>query len=280
MDATPPEITVLVEAIIVKYYFYKIENNNDHKAYIGVTTNLQIRRNKHFNFLRQNKHWNPKLQEAYNRNGLQAFTFEQIDEMDTEDEELAYNREKELIIEYDSVNSGYNVVLGKHGRPSSAHFTEEQVYQILAANYFTKRCGTKIAECIGCPRGTISNITRGINYHDYYLNFHAMTDDEKHQYYEDFCGWTDFRERQYKAHINSLRTRSKDEVWFILWVDKTRKITLSKMHEILHTTRTGTANIRKGICYPDYYHEFQQLTDEQLMELESHYMATYNLQIP
>ncbi len=58
---------------------YKITCTVNKKIYIGSAVNLCRRRNDHFNNLQKNKHGNPKLQNAWNKYGEDAFTFEVLE---------------------------------------------------------------------------------------------------------------------------------------------------------------------------------------------------------
>ena len=56
-------------------YIYQIINNENQCRYIGKTTDIQRRRREHFEKLKQNKHINKKLQNAWNTYGEDAFSF-------------------------------------------------------------------------------------------------------------------------------------------------------------------------------------------------------------
>ncbi len=58
---------------------YTITCTANKRIYIGSTSNLQVRRNSHFNSLRQNKHHNPIMQNAWNKYGEQSFVFEVLE---------------------------------------------------------------------------------------------------------------------------------------------------------------------------------------------------------
>ncbi len=58
---------------------YKITCTANKKIYIGSAINLRLRRKDHFGMLRRGKHENPKLQNAWNKYGEQAFTFEVLE---------------------------------------------------------------------------------------------------------------------------------------------------------------------------------------------------------
>lgn len=88
---------------------YKILNTTTGEVYIGQSKNITRRWHEHIKKLRSGMHHNYRLQEAYEKFGITCFTFEILKLCEVSDldfEELAY------ICEYDSINSGYNI-LGK-----------------------------------------------------------------------------------------------------------------------------------------------------------------------
>src|SRR5271157_2975818 len=58
---------------------YKITCTATKRIYIGSSSNLRYRKRQHFHSLRDNKHHNPSLQNAWNKYGDQAFTFEVLE---------------------------------------------------------------------------------------------------------------------------------------------------------------------------------------------------------
>lgn len=77
----------------MKYYYYEIFCRDNGKRYIGVTTNPTVRKNRHFNYLRQNKHPNPIMQAAFNKYGEDSFRFEVFDILETNSKDEAYAKE-------------------------------------------------------------------------------------------------------------------------------------------------------------------------------------------
>ena len=91
---------------------YKIENVINNKKYIGSTNkSFELRKKQHFNALKNNRHENPKLQNAFNKYGIDFFKFEIIisfEEIKTEEllklEETLINENKVLCDDF-----GYNL---------------------------------------------------------------------------------------------------------------------------------------------------------------------------
>lgn len=89
---------------------YKITNLINNKIYIGQSIQLNKRISEHKRELKNNSHYNNHLQRAYNKYGIENFSFEIIENC-TEDE--LYPRENYWITFYNSQNSnsGYNNTL-------------------------------------------------------------------------------------------------------------------------------------------------------------------------
>lgn len=60
----------------MKCYIYFIINNITNQRYVGQTTNFTRRKAEHLLKLRENRHPNIKLQNAYNKYGLDNFTIQ------------------------------------------------------------------------------------------------------------------------------------------------------------------------------------------------------------
>lgn len=98
-------------------YIYKILNTKNNKCYIGQTEEspATIRWHKHRYELNRNNHRNTHLQNAWNKYGEDAFTFEVIEECSTK--ELLNEAEERWITYYKSFKAHYNIKDGgKHTR--------------------------------------------------------------------------------------------------------------------------------------------------------------------
>lgn len=93
-------------------YIYKIENQINHKVYIGKTEyDPQKRWKQHQNESQKIRSQNRALYRAINKYGIENFIFEVIKETSSPNED-----EIKTIIEYDSFHNGYNETLGGDGR--------------------------------------------------------------------------------------------------------------------------------------------------------------------
>ena len=92
---------------------YRIQNTETGQVYIGQSTAYNQRWNSHKSLLRRNKHRNPKLQEDYNKYGLDAFEFDIIKEFppDTTSDVLL-KEEIKMITEYNQRGESlYNIIM-------------------------------------------------------------------------------------------------------------------------------------------------------------------------
>lgn len=96
----------------IKKYIYKIENLINHKIYIGQTNNIKRRFQEH-----KNKGYYPEnnkvLYQAFDKYGLENFSFDIIEETEKYNE-----REKYWIKYYNSYHFGYNMTEGGDNPPT------------------------------------------------------------------------------------------------------------------------------------------------------------------
>lgn len=94
----------------MKSGIYKITCLINNKIYIGSAVNLFKRKTNHFSDLNKNKHKNKHLQNAFNKYGIDKFTFEVLEHVDTN---LLIIREQFWIDISNCTNRniGYNVCL-------------------------------------------------------------------------------------------------------------------------------------------------------------------------
>lgn len=100
---------------------YRIYNILNNKSYIGSSNSLYKRINGHINSLIKNCHHSAKLQNSFNKYGIDNFKTEVL--LVCEIQELLI-QEKHYIDKYDSVNNGFNILTNPE-RPSHV-FTKDQ----------------------------------------------------------------------------------------------------------------------------------------------------------
>jgi len=97
---------------------YKITNHITNELYVGKTErSLETRKKQH---IRASKKYNTKLYNAFNKFGIENFSFDIIEQCKLVDLSA---REVYWITEFDSFNTGYNMTIGGEG-VSSYQMTE------------------------------------------------------------------------------------------------------------------------------------------------------------
>jgi group I intron endonuclease len=89
-------------------FIYAIKSKLTNQYYIGSTVRINARFNNHRRDLKKNRHHSYKLQEHFNKEGIDDLEFLVL-------EKVAYNelasKEKEYIVMYNSYNNGFNCSL-------------------------------------------------------------------------------------------------------------------------------------------------------------------------
>lgn len=98
------------------YCIYRIVCTVNGKVYVGQTKKPERRKHDHFYRLKQNKHINKHLQNAFNCHGEQFFYFE-ILESGIDEDQIAI-REQFWIVHFNSCINGFNATVGGDFEPS------------------------------------------------------------------------------------------------------------------------------------------------------------------
>ena len=132
-------------------HIYKIQNKINNKIYIGQTIKpVEKRFNQHINIFNKAYFSQLALYKAFNKYGLENFTFEEIEEVENSELDV---REKYWINYYDSYNNGYNSTLG--GKLVELYnWDTEEIIKL----YNQYRSARKVAQIIGCDHSTIDNL--------------------------------------------------------------------------------------------------------------------------
>lgn len=88
---------------------YYIKNTLNNNMYIGQSVNIRTRFSAHKSSLKNNKHYNEKLQEDFNKYGMNIFEFGVLEECKRESLD---EKEQYYIKKYNTVESGYNNASG------------------------------------------------------------------------------------------------------------------------------------------------------------------------
>lgn len=93
----------------MKAGIYRIMNNVNGKCYIGSSVDTHRRQLQHFSALKNNKHYNTHLQNAYNKYGCDAFEFSVVENIEiTENiKDILIEREQFWI---DNIHPEYNIL--------------------------------------------------------------------------------------------------------------------------------------------------------------------------
>lgn len=98
------------------YSVYRIVCFATGKCYVGQTINPKQRKSEHFASLKNRRHSNNKLQNAYNKYGVGNFYFEVLE--DAVSALLINEREKYWVSNFDSLRNGYNRDEGGRAYPN------------------------------------------------------------------------------------------------------------------------------------------------------------------
>ena len=99
------------------FYYYQIKNKQTDEKYIGITERPDKRFKEHLQLLKNKKHYNYKLQKAFDYFGEDNFIFEIIETKDFINRDLGYQYETLLIKNYDTVKNGYNIINEEQSNP-------------------------------------------------------------------------------------------------------------------------------------------------------------------
>ena len=138
------------------YLIYLGETN---KYYVG-QGNIRERVQQHKSMLRNNRHYNYKLQQAYNTTKI----FSYIVLMETLPQKYLYSMEEWYIEKFNSVNCGYNIcaggIAGRGIEHPSSVYSKEQIVSCLLMLVDPSTQFKTISELTGVSISTIRHISR------------------------------------------------------------------------------------------------------------------------
>lgn len=182
-------------------FIYKITNRVNNKVYIGQTRfSVEQRFKQHIkNYTKE--HRNQPLYLAFAKYGIENFSVEPIEEIDTSKLD---EREIYWIAKYDSFNNGYNATIGgKGGR--LIYWTDSQ-YEEIRTLYLSGFTSKKIAELFNCSSWTIIQILKSLRV-KIKGNPLDMNNFEKQEFIKSYNNGTSIKElaRQYNTSFSVIK---------------------------------------------------------------------------
>lgn len=200
-------------------YIYSIVNKITGDRYVGKTTNITKRRNDHFNKLRNNKHINEKLQNAWNKYGEENFIFEYKEYQDITEEELNI-LEIQNIKKYNSYNNGYNLTEGGDGGNTRGHLSFED-YCFIYIGCQWCRMTDKISKFLNIDSSTVASILREKAYLWYKPQADNLAQSEKERVIELFRQTFGIPENKPYDNPRISNSLSEEEYFYCLCISST-----------------------------------------------------------
>ena len=136
---------------------------NDYRYYIGYSIDIYTRYRKHCNDLLGNRHYNYKLQNAYNK--ILTLPTMQLIEL-VEDHSIIKDKEIYWIAEFDSLNTGFNLTSGGDGGGFGEHhymsyYSKDKYIDLVKELANSNDSITTICKKIQFDRGIAYTISSG-----------------------------------------------------------------------------------------------------------------------
>lgn len=135
---------------------YVIKNLINSKSYIGCSNNIEKRLSNHKSALKNNNHYNIKLQRAYNKYGKENFIFESLELCDISE---LFKLEDVWCKKLDSINNGYNI---SNTNPLNKNRITEEIKIKISNSKKGKPGGNKGTKWSSESRLKMSNSRKGI----------------------------------------------------------------------------------------------------------------------
>lgn len=263
----------------MKYYYYEIFCRDNGKRYIGVTTNPTVRKNRHFNYLRQNKHPNPIMQAAFNKYGEDSFRFEVFDTFETNSKDEAYAKEEYYIQTKGNFPEGFNCNIGGIHCGPKGLFSEEQVYEILSTKEFVPNSGRFLGKLLNMNIGTVNNVLCEVNYKYWAEDYHKLPCEERKKIFDTFDQKYNFTEKYLRYSCkNYLRTQPSENIYVILFqneyhIPKTKKELIKNFG---YSNLSSIKPILKGKSYKLESYLYNKMPFKEKIKYMYDYAETYN----
>ena len=148
---------------------------------MGQTTNFSRRKSEHLTKLRENRHPNLKLQNAFNFYGENNFIIEKI-KFDNISKTELNEQEKFYIKKYNSYEDGYNLTEGGTGGNTRSKLNFEQYCFLYFGNNKYKGMTNRSSKYIGVDSSCVSALTKGKSYDAFREKALLLSEKEKEEY--------------------------------------------------------------------------------------------------
>ena len=196
---------------------YGIKNKINNHIYIGKTEmNFGDRRDSHYSLLRNNKHWNPYLQNAWNKYGENNFDFVIIHIL--KENEDVNELERNYIQHYRELNLSYNIADGGEGGGNLGKHLSEETKRKIGEKNRINMTGFVM------PEETKQKISK-----EHKEAWQKLSDEEKMKKIKNFAGSNkgkkmDKNSEQYKKLVERERTKSNAAKYDIETVREIRRL--------------------------------------------------------
>lgn len=210
---------------------YKIQNNINGKIYIGSSVHIELRWLAHKNSNNWKRDSCPKLYAAFQKYGLENFTFSIIEEV--ADKENIINRENYWIKYYNSIEKGYNYIWANILAETNpkAKLNWDQVHEIKKALKETKVTFYEIADYYHVHCTQIYRINRGESWKENNESYPIRTWNAEARIGKD-NGRTIFTDDE----VNKIRQRYVNETVNEIYQDYQDRCSLSGFKKIVQGT--------------------------------------------
>lgn len=266
---------LILEVIKMKCYIYFIINKITNQRYVGQTTNFSRRKNEHFLKLKENKHPNNKLQNAYNKYGVENFVIQKIQFDDITKEELD-NQERFYIKKYNSLNNGYNLTEGGTGGDTKSKLSFDEYCFAYFGNLKYSGMTNRTGRFLKVDSSCISAIARKKSYDKYRELAEKLSEEEKNKYIVLFEEKMNIKENKPWTVQKTLDEETTFNIMCVVssygrGIEKAilEKFNLSKGFIFHLMTGNGRQNIKN---------KYNETSSEKIMEIGEKYFNIWELQ--
>ena len=259
----------------MKCYIYFIINNVTNERYVGQTTNFSRRKKEHLSKLQENRHPNPKLQNAYNKYGEENFRIEKIVYEDLSKEQLD-DQERYFITYYNSMEEGYNLTAGGTGGDTKSKLDFDQFCFAFFGNNRYKGMTNRTGHFLGVDSSCISAIVRGKSYDHFREQAEKLSTEEKEKYLKDFEEKMDLKNNPPWVKKKTLDDETTLKIMCIAstygrGIESTilKNFDLSKGFIFHLMTGKGRENVKK---------RYQELSKKERINIGRNYFSLWKLQ--